>query len=49
MRLLVHFFQPLHTSMSIHLCRAQRGMSEQFLDRPEVGTGVEQMRGKAVS
>src|SRR5207247_2776014 len=46
--LVVQLLQALDRRMSIHLCRAQRGVAQQLLNGAQVGSGVEQVRGERV-
>ena len=45
----MHLPQFLPGYMGIDFCRADAGMTEQFLDDPQVGAIFQQMRGKAVA
>src|SRR5437899_2634541 len=47
--LVVHLLETLHRRMSIHLRGAERGVTQQLLDGPQVGAGVEQMRSERVA
>ena len=47
-RLFVYLLQPLHARVRVDLRRADRRVAEQLLHRPQVRTGVEQVRGKGV-
>src|SRR6476469_3598846 len=49
MGLLVNLLQPLDAGVRVDLRGAQARMSQQLLNRPKVGAGVQQVRGKGVA
>ena len=44
----MHFFQPLPGHVRVNLGGGNVGVAEQFLNHPQVGAVLEQVRGKAV-
>ena len=48
MSLVVDLLHPSRRQMRVHLRRAEALVSQQFLHAAEIGTVVQQMRGKAV-
>ena len=49
MRGVVALLQSLRRYVRVHLRRRQVFVAEQFLDTANIGTGVEQVRGKTMS
>src|SRR5262249_56463866 len=49
MSAVVHPAQPLAVDVAVRLRRRQRAVSEQLLDRPQIGTALEQMRRERVA
>ena len=45
----VYFHQPIDADVGVLLRRRQAGVSQELLNRAEVGAGVEQMRGAGVA
>jgi putative NIF3 family GTP cyclohydrolase 1 type 2 len=41
---MVNLFQSLHARMRVDLRTAQRRVAEQLLHRPQIGTGIEEVR-----
>src|SRR5882672_6396972 len=46
MRLVIDLLETFYRGMSIHLGGTQRSVAQQFLHRPQVGAGIEQVRGE---
>ena len=49
MRLVVYLLERLNIGVGIHLRRAKRAMSEEFLYLAQVGTIIQQMGGEGVA
>ena len=49
MGLVIHLFELFDTVVGIDLCGTQRGVSQQLLDHPDIGTAVQQMGSKRMS
>jgi len=48
MGLVIHLFKLFYTVVCVYLRCSQRRVPQQFLDRPDVGPAVEQVRGESV-